>query len=392
MRQSANGQMAVSFHIEVYTVVNRLTVFGLLCLLAVCARSGWAGETQEERLQRLETQAQALLKEIDELKREMTGKPAQAAAPVTPAPKPVTSSTGIKISGYAQFWTTVDLRGDRSADARPDTSKYRRFGVVFEGPVGKGNWMLLIDPTIPGKVNPDGSMTLTTNPVLEAIMTQPIGNGWKLTAGQQRLPFSAEAMLSSATIDTVERAMLTYIGNFGMNYDIGLWLTKAGLDGSVALAVVNGAGISRADDNDPKDIATRLTWNANKLLVLGVSGYKGWEGKAHTTNDRVGADATFKSGPWLVRGELAEGVRQHKQPTGGYLLVGHRVNPGWQVVGRYDNWDPNRRTRNDAITEWTLGFNRFFTPQLKWQLNYVHRIPAGKLQRDMFMSNLQWSY
>lgn len=370
-------------------MINRTTVIILLTLLVVCVRSGWTGESQEERLQRLETQAQALLKEIDELKREMTGQPSQAAAP---AMKPVTSPSGIKISGFAQLWTTVDLRGDRSADARPDTSKYRRFGVVFEGPVGKGNWMLLIDPTIPGKVNPDGSMTLTTNPVLEAFMTQPIGNGWKVTAGQQRLPFSAEGMLSSANIEMVERAMLTYLGNFGMNYDIGFWLTKAGTDGSVAVAVVNGAGISRADDNDPKDIATRLTWNANKQLVLGVSGHKGWEGKAHTTNDRMGVDATYKSGPWLVRAELAEGVRQHKQPGGGYLLVGHKVAPGWQVLGRYDNWDPNIRTRNDAITEWTLGFNRFFSPQLKWQLNYVHRIPAGKLQRDMFMSNLQWSY
>ena len=53
------------------------------------------------------------------------------------------------------------------------------------------------------------------------------------------------------------------------------------------------------------------------------------------------------------------------------LLVG-KFNPHWQLIGRVDQFDPNRDVSNDLRREYTIGLNWFIKGQaLKLILNYV---------------------
>lgn len=97
---------------------------------------------------------------------------------------------------------------------------------------------------------------------------------------------------------------------------------------------------------------------------------------------------------------------------GGYLLYAHRLSRQWQLVARYDNWDPAAQgfftgvattesgvaipRANHKLREYTLGVN-YYIP--KWygkiQVNYIREdteqngvIFFGK-QRTILLTNLQ---
>lgn len=67
----------------------------------------------------------------------------------------------------------------------------------------------------------------------------------------------------------------------------------------------------------------------------------------------------------------SKGVSANKA-CGYAATVGWKFNPHWQLIGRIDQFDPNRDTSNDLKREYTAGINWFIKGQaLKLILNYV---------------------
>lgn len=77
-----------------------------------------------------------------------------------------------------------------------------------------------------------------------------------------------------------------------------------------------------------------------------------------------------------------------KKASGFYATVGYKFTPQFQLIGRYDRFDPNRDISGDIRTEYTAGINYFIKGQaLRLILNYVfcqnenaqdsHRIMIG---------------
>lgn len=61
-----------------------------------------------------------------------------------------------------------------------------------------------------------------------------------------------------------------------------------------------------------------------------------------------------------------------KKAEGLYTTLGYRITPKLQLVGRYDQYQPNLNNSNDIRREYTAGFNYFIKGQaLKLMLNYV---------------------
>ena len=93
-----------------------------------------------------------------------------------------------------------------------------------------------------------------------------------------------------------------------------------------------------------------------------LSGYVGYHHKKLWSNFEVA---------------IADGYNGSKGPSAnkacGYAAtVGWKFNPHWQLIGRVDQFDPNRDVSNNLQREYTIGLNWFIRGQaLKVILNYV---------------------
>ena len=78
----------------------------------------------------------------------------------------------------------------------------------------------------------------------------------------------------------------------------------------------------------------------------------------------------------------------NKKAEGFYGIIGYKITPKFQVIARYDQFNPDRNISNDTRREYTAGINYFIKGQaLKLILNYVfcqnksmpnsHRIMLG---------------
>ena len=65
-------------------------------------------------------------------------------------------------------------------------------------------------------------------------------------------------------------------------------------------------------------------------------------------------------------------VSVENKACGFAATAGWKFNPHWQLIGRVDQFDPNRDVSNDLRKEYTIGLNWFIMGQaLKLVLNYV---------------------
>lgn len=242
-------------------------------------------------------------------------------------------------------------------------------------------------------------------------------------------------------------------GEIGVQYDYG-YSYRAPLI-TWWLGALNGAGANRSDDNGAKDLFARavLTVPADynsllRQLAFGVSGYKGVQNTTYGSagaslsgtarRDRLGADVYYNHHPFGVTYEYVRGWdgktfgatglvpgRETLHSEGHvatlYYTFGEqflyqsslgtasisqgRFDDWWpksyQPFFRYDTFDPNRGGRHDAARgfrkdAWTAGFNVFFAPTTKLQLNAVQtrdRNPASTTRRvNQVLAQLQFGF
>lgn len=64
----------------------------------------------------------------------------------------------------------------------------------------------------------------------------------------------------------------------------------------------------------------------------------------------------------------------NKDRQGWYFTLGYRLNKKFEILARYDEFDPNRDVHNDHIREYSTGINYYIKGQaLKLVLNYIFR-------------------
>jgi hypothetical protein len=202
------------------------------------------------------------------------------------------------------------------------------------------------------------------------------------TFGQQLVPFGQDNFATEDKQPTVKKAL--YLSRLGIGRDIGL---KA--EGGVVnrhdpasgvttpllaytLALFNGSGANRNDDNRDKDFVGKLivTPSADYFsffrgLKFGGSYYAGRAGAAGTgkvVRERVGAEVEWLKKPFLVTGEYVVGRDDRKKSRGyvGTLFWTPGTLPDFQPLLRYDRFDPDTSRGGDAVRVVTAGFNYFF--------------------------------
>ena len=188
-----------------------------------------------------------------------------------------------------------------------------------------------------------------------------------IKAGQFKTPFSIENPLSPSILETINQASLAtsymVMGNGlmmpkGAGRDIGLTVYgNAGQYVSYDLAVMNGAGRGKGDDNSWKDFVARLTLHPLKCLDVSASAIVGkgatdilnevdrlmvWgdrEAKLDYRRNRWAVGAYLKTNPVDVRAEWMWGNDGDLDSNGGYVTtqVKNVGVKGLDLVGSYDH-------------------------------------------------------
>ncbi len=285
----------------------------------------------------------------------------------------------IKISGYTQVRyrndgtinDTFDIRRAR-LDIKGDITE--RFDYRFQADFA-GSSAKLLDATAGYKVNPS----------------------LKLTAGQFKIPFSQENLISSPKLETINRSQVVealvargndVIGNQN-GRDIGLQASGGIIPKEdynlvdYALGLFNGSGINTSDTNEQKDYAGRLVIHPLKDWSIGASYYAGKYTLTSVpatvnTRDRAGAEFAYVHDPISLKGEYIKGKDASTNKDGWYLQAGYFViSKKLQGVFKFDTFDPNTNISNNETNVYTLGGNWYFNKWAFLQVNYEIKDETG---------------
>jgi hypothetical protein len=277
------------------------------------------------------------------------------------APPAVTSTSAFKLTGYTQARAVADHFG-------PDTFHLYRARFGLEGEVFKNiRFKALFE-------------TARTPLLLDAMIDySPFKNGF-IRIGQFKIPFSQENLSSAALMDTINFSQVVGklvpgrdisangrdIGALA-DYKYGTWEGMVG--------VFNGSGINKADTDENKDIAARLTWSPWEFLTVGASQYLGHTIPANAAGpagkrNRTGLEMAFSHSGFMLKGEYVYGIDNAKEASGWYLTGGCFVMPKkLQAVVRVDVFDKDLSLGQDRNSILLLGLNWFFSTKTKIQLN-----------------------
>ena len=346
---------------------------------------------------------------------------AKAAAP-KPSDQPTPKATEgpilgkIKFHGLLQGWFAGGDGGFR------DTFRLRRGELKLSGEITpKAKWTVMIDPakaisvnntwdTIGGtKVVSDVKVSQASRILQDAFLTLDYIPRVHLDFGQFKVPLSLEGLQSSATLETVERAMFasdrTRGGTYGDIRDLGVMLRgpiTSHLDYQIGLFNGSGETQNDMDKNDQKALIGRLVVRPPFLKGLQIGGSGAWgngQRADRPRRDRLGAELLYNRRSLLLKSEFMTGKDSSTSRLGYYGLIGYKVRPNVQAVFRFDVWDPDTRLETDSsnVTErdYVVGVNYFITEStLKLQLNYVRKTFQNQLlpSKNLALVNLQTSW
>ncbi len=380
---------------------------------------------QGEEIEKLKQMVQKQGAELEELRRavaERNRPPAPApAGQVGAQPSAANRHESATVGrGRAQFDGLLQAWFVGQGATGPETFRIRRAQLRFSGQiVPRVNWNIMIDPAKElsiGRVPvllPDGTPVLSDVSINQAsrvlqdsFITLDISESFHLDVGQYKIPLSREGLQSTATLETVERAMfLTQRargGTFGNIRDIGIQARGQHNWADFRIGLFNSSGDlqNTVDENDRKTLVGRLVLAPPGLggLELGFSGARGTATPARIRRDRLGAELFLARGPLSIKSEVMSGRDGPIHRIGWYGHIGYRFGSRFELVFRQDNWDPDTDDEASPQTaterNWLVGLNYFIDEHhAKFQINYIRRTFAGPFEsRNLLLINLQTAW
>jgi hypothetical protein len=223
----------------------------------------------------------------------------------------------------------------------------------------------------------------------------------KFKLGQFKTPFSIENPISPAVMEMITQMSLAgshmvagaspLMMPGGAGRDIGLTMYgDIGQKVSYDLAVMNGAGRNRLDDNSWKDFVGRLTFHPLKELdlsgsvILGkgsrstLDTYIGGTGepKGNYTRNRYSAGFQLKTAPVNLRSEWMWGKDDNMKSNGGYVTA-QVNNVGVKNLDMVASYDRLKVGDADAFNRYQAGLQYWFYKMCRVQAAYIYTDVAG---------------
>lgn len=277
-----------------------------------------------------------------------------------------------------------------------DTFRLRHAELSFDGQIAKAaDYHAMLDLAQTGSgIN---------GPLQDLWVGYKLNRYLRVEVGQQKPGLSEEGARDDAHLLTIARSIMNEdlpfnAGRIGNIRDTGavLRLKTSRINASVGLWNDNGGTQNMVDNNRLKFFSGTFFLSTLRHFTLGI-----WGGtnvgtyRPREQRDRAGATFLFQGGPHYFEVEaayardiaaVANPARAGSIAIGGYALYAYRVAPRWQVVIRYDVWDPAQHDTGDSFTEsgafiprtnhktkeYTFGINYNLSPSgSKVQLNYI---------------------
>jgi len=304
-----------------------------------------------------------------------------------------------RADSLSDLWSSEGARNNRNRD----TFFIRRARIQLGGKLtDQAGYQIDFDVAGPLSSNERNQDLPTANLRTKNAYFQWAGlsKGWDVQIGQFKNPFSFEIPYSASSLEVPERAIVLSQLFPRQTYDRGIKLL--GQEGSFRchIALVNGNGESRWDENRHKDIAARVTY-AFPTVTVGASLYRGeaFKDKAtDVTKNRFGLDVETNWKAGHFRAEYIRGKDDTIQKRGWYALVRQNLAPSWDIVGRYQEFDPNTSLSGTAaqaakagrVTSTTLGFLRYLDKATTLGFWYEwNREEAAHIKNDLLTTQLQ---
>ncbi|MGB3976841.1 MAG: hypothetical protein WBM02_05635 [bacterium] len=157
------------------------------------------------------------------------------------------------------------------------------------------------------------------------------------------------------------------------------------------------------DQNDAKDFLLSATFNVNKEMKIGAFGWFGKPYIASTDEDftvtRFGANFEWRNPKFHAAAEYIMGnqdyghgmkVKNHAAfVQGGFSFV-----ENWELLARYEIWDPNKDVDKDGQKWFTAGLNYSLEKHYtKFFLNYVAKMEeVSGIDNDEIVFQVQFSF
>jgi phosphate-selective porin len=283
----------------------------------------------------------------------------------------VSISKMFKLSGYTQ----VQYVGWKTG---VDNFSVRRSRLTLSGDIMK---------KMRYKLQMDIAKTPT---LLDAMMEYEFSKAFQLRVGQFLIPFSLENVTATSDVDMVNRSqpeekLAPGRDNSAQGRDVGVSVfgTYSIVDYTVAL--LNGAGINKADTNSHKDLAGRVVVRPIEHLAVGGSYYLGKQSATPeaplVTRDKAGLELALVYPRASLKAEYYFAKDDTISRDGWYVQGGYFVLPGKvQVLLKADSVDMNRDLAGDRVNRYTAGVNWFIAGKTKLQLNY--EIYDGEVEKN----------
>lgn len=270
------------------------------------------------------------------------------------------------------------------------------------------------------------------NPMMHEIwLRYKFSDAFEVTAGQQKVPFSVENLISPSSLECIQFSMpTTYMIGMGRNTDvINADKSNAGRDVGIQVAgklfprndyhlldyklgLFNGSGVNVADNNNRKDFAAWALFYPMKQWGVGASCYIG-KGRYQAVGTDFAADYTRNR--YCVSTELdlskvyfrAEGMfgKDGQFDRDGFYVTGlYRVFPEkLDLMLRYDYYNNHENKSDIEISEsdrqlswmkeraYTVGLNYTIYKLNRLQLHYTFkdRLLSGHENQNLFLAQLQ---
>ena len=382
---------------------SRVTI--LLGAFALLAAPFSAAEVSvEERLQRIESalarlearldntvpadQLAPTLKEYKELTRQLGW---DGKSPIT-AVKPAGKEKSLSIGGYVQLQGEAGDAPDSRFVGINDRIFVRRARLNI-----RGSFAEHFDFALQSEFG-NSSISGVSGYRLQATDVFAVWNKYdyaNIQLGQFKTPFGYEQLLSDTKTLTIERSLPNDMMTFGRQAGATLNGVVADKRITYTLGLFNGNGTNNGNnDNDQFMSIARTTgvaWTGKPgKLVFGVDVARSRDTGTFTGQRTAwSADAQFTHGPFDFAAEyfhqhLDRNTGADTTADGWYAQAGWYL-PGkkWQLLTRYETYDPNTSLAKDDSHDWTVGASYYLKgDDLKFSLNYILGDPAGPLDSE----------
>jgi hypothetical protein len=262
----------------------------------------------------------------------------------------------IQIHGYIQGRYTNE-------ESTPDLLEIRRARVILSGtPLSRLTYRLQAD--------------LVKRPYLmDAALTWRFAPTLSVSAGQMKIPFSAESIVSDNLNAPVARSRAVLALAPGRDTgvqarDVGV-LASGGLERNRESLFEYAAGVFRGQTfvSAPKvhfnATVFRLVAHPIHGLSLGADWYGSFSAPPHQEKRREGVETEYRHGRYTVRAEeiwARDGILDRR---GGYTVGIMRVTKNWEAVTRADWLTTNVHLADTGSIAYMGGANRFLFDHVK---------------------------